>query len=541
MAGTQSSAPSPDQTPAASALGADPGHLVVFDTTLRDGEQSPGISLDAGEKLEIAEQLARLGVDYIEAGFPVASVGDFEAVQAIARAVGNGPSAPVIAGLSRTSVSDVDRCWDALRDSARARIHVFISTSPQHMEHMLKMTREQVLAETTSGVSRAREHCSDVEFSPQDATRTPLDFMLEVLNASVDAGATTLNIPDTVGYGIPWDFGALIQYIRREVPGDYILSTHCHNDLGLATANTLAGVQAGARQVEVCVNGLGERAGNAALEEVVMALRIRPDQFPGVTTTVGTEELARTSRLVSRLTGYPVQYNKAVVGRNAFSHESGIHQHGVLADRSTYEIIDATDVGQVGRQIVLGKHSGRHAFADTLAKMGLRVQGDALNQAFSRFKELADRKVEITEADLEAIVVEELGTDLVGGYHLEELEVAGGTVGVPRARVVLVAGNGDKLEASADGDGMIDATCAAIRQATGVDATLVGFNVSSVTGGIDALGDVVVQLEQAGLRVSGRGVSTDVVEASARAFTAAVSRLVRVRARNDERRIETGP
>jgi 2-isopropylmalate synthase len=541
MAGTYSPEPSTNQTPAASASGGDPGHLVVFDTTLRDGEQSPGISLDAGEKLEIAEQLARLGVDYIEAGFPVASIGDFEAVQAIARAVGNGPSAPVIAGLSRTNVSDVDRCWDALRDSAKARIHVFISTSPQHMEHMLKMTREQVLAETTSGVSRAREHSSDVEFSPQDATRTPLDFMLEVLNASVDAGATTLNIPDTVGYGIPWDFGALIQYIRREVPGDYVLSTHCHNDLGLATANTLAGVQAGARQVEVCVNGLGERAGNAALEEVVMALRTRPDQFPGVTTTVRTEELARTSRLVSRLTGYPVQYNKAVVGRNAFSHESGIHQHGVLADRSTYEIIDATDVGQVGRQIVLGKHSGRHAFADTLAKMGLRVHGDALNQAFTRFKELADRKVEITEADLEAIVVEELGTDLVGGYHLEELEVAGGTVGVPRARVVLVAGNGDKLEASADGDGMIDATCAAIRQATGVDATLVGFNVSSVTGGIDALGDVVVQLEQAGLRVSGRGVSTDVVEASARAFTAAVSRLVRIRSRNDERRIEPGP
>jgi 2-isopropylmalate synthase len=513
----------------------------VFDTTLRDGEQSPGISLDAGEKLEIAEQLAHLGVDYIEAGFPVASVGDFEAVQAIARAVGNGPSAPVIAGLSRTSVSDVDRCWDALRDSARARVHVFISTSPQHMEHMLKMTREQVLTETRTGVSRAREHNFDVEFSPQDATRTPLDFMLEVLNASVEAGATTLNIPDTVGYGIPWDFGALIQYIRREVPGDYVLSTHCHNDLGLATANTLAGVQAGARQVEVCVNGLGERAGNAALEEVVMALRTRPDQFPGVTTTVRTEELARTSRLVSRLTGYPVQYNKAVVGRNAFSHESGIHQHGVLADRSTYEIIDASDVGQVGRQIVLGKHSGRHAFSDTLAKMGLRVQGDALNQAFTRFKELADRKVEITEADLEAIVAEELGTDLVGGYHLEELEVAGGTVGVPRARVVLVASNGEKLEASANGDGMIDATCAAIRQATGVEATLVGFNVSSVTGGIDALGDVVVQLEQAGLRVSGRGVSTDVVEASARAFTAAVSRLERVRSRKGERRIEPGP
>jgi 2-isopropylmalate synthase len=519
----------------------DDGHLTVFDTTLRDGEQSPGISLDAGEKLEIAEQLARLGVDYIEAGFPVASVGDFEAVQAIARQVGNGPTAPVIAGLSRTQMSDVDRCWDALRDSARARIHVFISTSPQHMEHMLKMTREQVLAETRTGVSRAREHTSDVEFSPQDATRTPLDFMLEVLVASVEAGATTLNIPDTVGWGIPWDFGALIQYIRREVAGDYVLSTHCHNDLGLATANTLAGVQMGARQVEVCVNGLGERAGNAALEEVVMALRTRPDQFPGVTTTVKTEELARTSRLVSRLTGYPVQYNKAVVGRNAFSHESGIHQHGVLADRSTYEIIDAQDVGQIGSQIVLGKHSGRHAFSDTLDKMGIRVQGDALNQAFSRFKELADRKVEITEADLEAIVAEELGTDLVGGYHLQELEVAGGTVGVPRARVVLIASSGEKLEANAEGDGMIDAACAAIRQATGVDATLVGFNVSSVSGGIDALGDVVVQLESGGLRVSGRGVSTDVVEASARAYAAAVSRLERVRLRNDQRNIESGP
>jgi 2-isopropylmalate synthase len=517
------------------------GHLVVFDTTLRDGEQSPGISLDAGEKLEIAEQLSRLGVDYIEAGFPVASQGDFEAVQAIARAVGNGPSAPVIAGLSRTQVSDVYRCWEALRDSARARIHVFISTSPQHMEHMLKMTREQVLAETRSGVSRAREHTSDVEFSPQDATRTPLDFMLEVLVASVEAGATTLNIPDTVGYGIPWDFGALIQYIRREVPGDYVLSTHCHNDLGLATANTLAGVRMGARQVEVCVNGLGERAGNAALEEVVMALKTRPDQFPGVTTTVKTDELARTSRLVSRLTGYPVQYNKAVVGRNAFSHESGIHQHGVLADRSTYEIIDASDVGQIGSQIVLGKHSGRHAFADTLEKMGVRVHGDALNQAFSRFKELADRKVEITEADLEAIVAEELGTDLVSSYHLQELEVAGGTVGVPRARVVLVASSGEKLEASAEGDGMIDAACAAIRQATGVEASLVGFNVSSVTGGIDALGDVVVQLESGGLRVSGRGVSTDVVEASARAYAAAVSRLERARSRNDQRRIEPGP
>ncbi|MGH9205587.1 MAG: 2-isopropylmalate synthase, partial [Acidimicrobiales bacterium] len=313
----------------------DRDHLVIFDTTLRDGEQSPGISLDVVEKLEIAEQLARLSVDYIEAGFPVASPGDFEAVQTIARSV----HGPVIAGLSRTHKADVDRCWEALKDADRGRIHVFISTSPSHMEHMLKMTKAQVLEETRSGVARAREHTDDVEFSPQDATRTPIDFMMEVLHAAVEAGATTLNIPDTVGYGIPWDFGALIQYIRKEVAGDYVMSTHCHNDLGLATANSLAGVQAGARQVEVCVNGLGERAGNAALEEVVMALSIRPDQFPGVTSQVRTEELAKASRLVARLTGYPVQYNKAVVGRNAFAHESGIHQHGVLAERSTYEII----------------------------------------------------------------------------------------------------------------------------------------------------------------------------------------------------------
>jgi len=516
------------------------GHLVVFDTTLRDGEQSPGISLDTAEKLEIAEQLARVGVDYIEAGFPVASLGDFEAVQVIARSVGNAPDAPAICGLSRTHLSDVDRCWEAVREAARSRIHVFISTSPQHMEHMLKMTQAQVLAETRAGVARAREHTTDVEFSPQDATRTPLDFMLEVLVAAVEAGATTLNIPDTVGYGIPWDFGALIQHIRREVPGDYVLSTHCHNDLGMATANTLAGVQAGARQVEVCVNGLGERAGNAALEEVVMAIRIRNDQFPGVSSTVRTEELARASRLVSRLTGYPVQFNKAVVGRNAFAHESGIHQHGVLADRSTYEIIDAATVGQIGRQIVLGKHSGRHAFSDSLEKMGIRLHGDSLNQAFTRFKELADRKVEITEADIEAIVAEELGQDLVEDFQLETLEVSGGTVGMPRARVV-VSRAGDKVEANAEGNGMIDAASTAIRRATAVESKLIGFNVSSVTGGVDALGDVVVQLEADGIKVSGRGVSTDVVEASARAYLAAVNRLLRIRARNEERNTDIGP
>ena len=510
--------------------------VFIFDTTLRDGEQAPGISLDVPEKLDIAEQLARLGVDVIEAGFPVASQGDFEAVQAIAATVGG----PIIAGLSRTQLADVDRCWEAVRGAERARIHVFISTSPSHMEHMLKMTPEQVVAETRGGVGRAREHTDDVEFSPQDATRTPLDFMLEVLQAAVEAGATTLNIPDTVGYGIPWDFGALIQYVRREVKGEYITSTHCHNDLGLAVANSLAGVQAGARQVEVCVNGLGERAGNAALEEVVMALKIRPDQFGELETGVRTEELARTSRLVSRLTGYPIQYNKAVVGRNAFAHESGIHQHGVLAERTTYEIIDAASVGQTGRQIVLGKHSGRHAFSDTLQKMGITIHGEALNAAFTRFKELADRKVEITDADLEAIVAEELGTSVEQAYSLDALEVAGGTVGVPRARVVLGRA-GEKLEASAEGDGMIDAACQAIRSATGVDGRLTDFNVSSVTGGVDALGDVIIQLEADGVKVSGRGVSTDVVEASARAYLSAVNKVVRVRARDEARAKEIGP
>ncbi len=513
--------------------------VIIFDTTLRDGEQSPGISLDAAEKLEIAEQLARLNVDYIEAGFPVASVGDFEAVQGIARTVGR-EGGPVIAGLSRTQRSDVDRCWEALKDAARARIHVFISTSPQHMEHMLKMNEAQVKAETAAGVSRAREHTDDVEFSPQDATRTPLDFMMEVLEIAVASGATTLNIPDTVGYGIPWDFGALIQYVRREIKGDYVLSTHCHNDLGLAVANSLAGVQGGARQIEVCVNGLGERAGNAALEEVVMALKIRPDQFPGLETRVRTEELARTSRLVSRLTGYPVQFNKAVVGRNAFRHESGIHQHGVLADRSTYEIIEADSVGQTGSQIVLGKHSGRHAFSDTLAKMGLTVSGDALNAAFVRFKELADRKVEITDADLEAIVAEELGTSVEPAFTLEALEVAGGTVGVPNARVVLVRG-GEKVEAVSEGDGMIDAACQAIRAATGVDSKLTDFNVNAVTGGIDALGDVIIQVVADGIRVSGRGVSTDVVEAAARAYLNAVNKVVRIRSRDDRRVPEATP
>jgi 2-isopropylmalate synthase len=499
-------------------------HLKIFDTTLRDGEQSPGISLDVAEKLEIAEQLANLGVDIIEAGFPIASVGDFESVEAIAHAV----RAPVITALSRTGFQDIDRAWEAVRHAEHPRIHVFIATSPIHMAKKLRMTEEQVKAEIVAGVARARSYCADVEFSPEDGSRSDVDFMCDVLQAAVDQGATTLNIPDTVGYGVPEEFGRLIAHIFEAVHGDYVISTHCHNDLGLAVANSLAGVQAGARQVECAINGLGERAGNAALEEIVMAVKTRSDYFGGIQTSVRTEELARTSRVVSRLTGYPVQYNKAVVGRNAFAHEAGIHQHGVLEDRETYEIIDASTVGQEAAQIVLGKHSGRHAFGDSLAKMGLRLQGDALNQAFVRFKELADRKVQLTEADLEAIVAEELGTNAVHRYAMASLDVHGGTQATPVATVVLTDGDG-KVDGEAEGNGMVDAVIAAIAQATGVAGTVVDFKVSSVTGGGDALGDVIIQLEAEGHTASGRGVATDVVEASGRAYLNAVNKLVRLR------------
>ncbi len=510
--------------------------ITIFDTTLRDGEQSPGISLDINEKVEIAEQLARLGVDVIEAGFPIASQGDFEAVEAISKAV----SGPTICALSRTAFVDVDRAAEAVRHAAKSRIHVFIATSKLHMEKKLRMTPDQVKAEAGAAVARARGYTNDVEFSPEDGSRSDPEFMCEVLQIAVDNGATTLNIPDTVGFGVPDDFGRLIRFVADTVKGDYIISTHCHNDLGLAVANSMAGVMAGARQVECAINGLGERAGNAALEEVVMAINTRQDYY-GITSNINTTELARTSRMVSRLTGYPVQYNKAVVGRNAFAHEAGIHQHGVLTERTTYEIMDPTAVGQEGSSIVLGKHSGRHAFRDTLEKMGISIQGDALNVAFQRFKELADRKVEITEADLEAIAVEELGTRAVDRFALEAMTLHGGTQVAPWAKVVLSSEDG-AVEAESNGDGMIDAVCKAIKAATGVQARLVDFNVSSVTSGVDALGDVVVHVEFDGVKVAGRGVSTDVVEASGKAFLNAVNKLVRQAERGREpRNTERGP
>ena len=511
--------------------------VLIFDTTLRDGEQSPGISLDVAEKLEIAEQLARLGVDVIEAGFPIASDGDFEAVEAIAKVV----RGPIIAGLARTGFKDVDRAWEAVQHAERPRIHVFIATSKIHMEKKLRMTPEQVKHEAGAGVARAKSYTDDVEFSPEDGYRSDPDFMCEVCQIAVDNGATTLNIPDTVGFAVPDDYGRLIAYVIANVQGDYVVSTHCHNDLGLAVANSLAGVANGARQIECAINGLGERAGNAALEEVVMAIRTRRDHFGPVDVGVKTEELARTSRLVSRLTGYAVQFNKAVVGRNAFAHESGIHQHGVLADRETYEIIDASTVGQEAAQIVLGKHSGRHAFADTLAKMGIHVQGDALNGAFVRFKELADKKIEITEADLEAIVAEELGVGAVHRYAIVELDLRGGTIGKPLARVLLDDAERGKLEATGTGDGMIDAAIDAIANATGIRGELTSFQVQSVTGGSDALGAVVLTMHRDGRRVTGRGVATDVVEASARAYLNAVNKLARLSPREPAAVGEVGP
>jgi 2-isopropylmalate synthase len=514
--------------------------VTIFDTTLRDGEQAPGISLDTKEKLEIAEQLARLHVDVIEAGFPIASQGDFGAVKAIADEVGTERGAPVIAALARCTAGDVDRAAQAIAGAARNRIHVFLSTSEIHRRAMLRASEDEIVEQTIRAVKQAREYTDDVEFSPQDATRTEVDFLLRVVDEAVAAGATTVNIPDTVGYALPHDFGQLIAGIVRRVGPDVAVSVHCHNDLGQAEANSIEAVRAGARQVEVAVNGIGERAGNCSMEEVVMALVTRSDLL-GRRTSVTTSEIARTSRLVATLTGYPIQFNKAVVGKNAFAHESGIHQHGVLQDRLTYEIMRAEDIGLVGSQIVLGKHSGRHAFTRQLEGMGYTLTPEETVRAFERFKELADRKVELSDKDLEAIVTDYVYATDDDAFELISLQVSGGTGAVagegetaftPTATVrVRRVADDIVLDESATGDGMIDAVCGAIRRALGIQATLVNFNVASVTGGIDALGDVTVQVEVDGRRFTGRGVSTDVVEASARAYLHALNKSVRLQNR----------
>ncbi len=513
--------------------------VIIFDTTLRDGEQSPGISLNGEEKLEIADQLARLGVNVIEAGFPVASQGDFEAVYAIAKSV----QGPTICGLSRSALKDIDRCWEAIEPAESRRIHTFIATSPTHMEHKLRMTPEQVKQEARLAVRHARSYTEDVEFSPEDASRSDFDFMCEVLQVAVDEGATTLNIPDTVGYGVPEDYANKLRLIRERISGDYVISTHCHNDLGLAVANSLAGVMAGARQVECAINGIGERAGNAALEEITMAIKTRSDYYNGLDVSINTQELNRTSRLVSRLTGYPVQYNKAVVGRNAFAHESGIHQHGVLRERTTYEIMDPGAVGQGESQIVLGKHSGRFAFSDRLKQLGYDLEGDSLNAAFERFKELADRKIQLSDADLEAIVADEIKGVDNQAFTLEFLECHGGNIasGIPNATVIIKVGD-EQRTVRKEGNGMVDATCSAIKEATGIFGTLNNYTVNSVTGGVDALADVALRFTtEDGIEVAGRGLSTDVVEASARAFLNAANKAASVRAKGQSPSKEDRP
>jgi 2-isopropylmalate synthase len=498
------------------------GNVRIFDTTLRDGEQAPGIALTKAEKVEIAEQLARLNVDILEAGFPISSPGEFDAVREIADTV----KGPVIAALARTAIGDIERAAEALKGSDRWRIHTFISTSDVQRESMLKMSYDQVLEAIRENVSLAKSYTEDVEFSAQDATRTPLEFLLECFSVAVRCGATTINVPDTVGYATPTEFGELIRRVRDRTPDEVIISTHCHNDLGLAVANSLAGIENGAGQVEVAVNGIGERAGNCSLEEIAMIVRTR-GQALGRTHDLNTKEITRTSRLVAMTTGYGVQPNKAVVGTSAFAHESGIHQHGVLSNRATYEIMDPVEIGLEGNSLVLGKHSGRHAFVDALSKLGVTLDEAPLNRAFARFKDLADRKIQLTDQDLQAIVTEEVGAGSEDNLVLEAIQVGGGTHIAPTATVKLRRGE-EFFEESAMGDGMIDAVMGAIQRASGVEGRLVQFHVSSVTGGTDALGDVVVQIDVDGRRVSGRGVATDVVEASARAYLAAVNRAIQV-------------
>jgi 2-isopropylmalate synthase len=497
---------------------ADPNRVHIFDTTLRDGEQSPGISLNTQEKVEIAQQLARLGVDVIEAGFPITSPGDFEAVEAISREV----EGPVICGLARTHKADIDAAWNAIRDSQRPRIHTFISTSDIHITHQLQSTREDVKGQARAAVTLARSYCEDVEFSPMDATRADLEFTAEVCAVAVEEGATVINIPDTVGYTTPEEYAEYFRRLYELVPGlaDVRTSVHCHDDLGMAVANSYAGVLAGARQVECAVNGIGERAGNCSLEEIVMLVRTRSDVH-GLNTGVDSRELARTSRMVSRLTGYAIQPNKAVVGRNAFAHESGIHQDGVLKERTTYEIMDATEVGLESNSIVLGKHSGRHALRDALEQLGFKVDGNALNQAFKRFKEIADKKKQVTALDLEAIVSDEM-REAAESYGLAWFEVEAGSRREPKARVAVSMPSGEEAVGESSGDGPVDAIFLAIQQATGTEAELRQYTVEAVTEGEDALGQVTVVLRAAERLATGQGVATDILEASARAYVRAL-------------------
>ncbi len=514
----------------------DPGRVLIFDTTLRDGEQSPGASLNLEEKLAIAQQLARLGVDVIEAGFPFASAGDFAAVQRIAQQVG-GESGPIICGLARASKSDIKACADAVKPALHSRIHTFIATSDIHLEHKFRKSRQEVLGIVPDMVGYARSLVEDVEFSCEDAGRSDPDFLYEVIEAAINAGATTINIPDTVGYTTPSEFGTLIAGINQNVPniGEAVISVHGHNDLGLAVANFLEAVKNGARQLECTINGIGERAGNASLEELVMALHVRRRYYnpflgrdadsPTPLTAVRTEEITKTSRLVSNLTGMVVQPNKAIVGANAFAHESGIHQDGVLKNRLTYEIVDARTVGLSDNRISLGKLSGRSAVRARLEELGYDLSREDLDDAFARFKDLADRKREITDRDLESIVsVQVQQPD--AKYQLKLVQVSCGSSLQPTATVTLADENGQEQTAASVGTGPVDAVCRSLNQLAGEPNELVEFSVKSVTEGIDAMGDVTIRLRRDGKLYSGHSAHTDVVVAAAEAFVNALNRLV---------------
>jgi 2-isopropylmalate synthase len=502
--------------------------LIIFDTTLRDGEQSPGASMTRDEKVRIAKALERLRVDVIEAGFPIASPGDFEAVKAVAEAVKDSR----ICGLARALDKDIDRAGEALAGASAGRIHTFIATSPIHMEKKLKMSPDQVVEQAVYAVQRARRYTDDVEFSPEDAGRSDIGFLCRVLEAVIDAGAGTVNIPDTVGYAIPHEFGQLIAHLRERIPNSdkAVFSVHCHNDLGLAVSNSLAAVRNGARQVECTINGLGERAGNASLEEIVMAVRVRKDLFD-CATRIDTTQIVNCSRLVSTITGFPVQPNKAIVGANAFAHESGIHQDGVLKHRETYEIMRAQDVGWNENRMVLGKHSGRNAFRVRLEELGVAFDSiEELNAAFARFKDLADKKHEIFDEDLQALVTDTTLDASNERVKLVSSRVCSETGETPRADVVLTV-DGEEEPGTAIGSGPVDATFKAIESIVNSGTALKLYSVNAITSGTDAQGEVTVRLEKGGRIVNGQGADTDIIIASAKAYINACNKILQPRER----------
>lgn len=498
-------------------------HLIIFDTTMRDGEQSPGASMTKEEKIRIGRQLERMKVDVIEAGFPAASDGDFAAVQAVARTVKES----VVCGLARANENDIRRCGEAVRIAARPRVHTFIATSPIHMEKKLRMEPSQVIDQAVRAIKWASEYTDNIEFSPEDAGRSDIDFLCRIIEQVIRAGATTINVPDTVGYTLPEAFGGLIRQLRERVPNSdkVIWSVHCHNDLGLAVANSLSAVINGARQVECTINGLGERAGNAALEEIVMAVRTRQDIFP-CDTGIDATQIVPASRLISGVTGFPVQPNKAIVGANAFAHESGIHQDGVLKSRETYEIMRAEDVGWNANKLVLGKHSGRNAFKSRLAELGIVIESEeAVNAAFKRFKDLADKKHEIFDEDLQALISESEHDDVVSEhFRLVSLLAHSETGELPFARLVMSDG-GREVHAESQGSGPVDASFKAIESVVKSGCELLLYSVNSITTGTDAQGEVTVRLSKGGRIVNGQGADTDIVVASAKAYIDALNKL----------------